>query len=196
MRAGDHLSDPLRSPRRSPMPAAPLERLKEAWTASAGTLEPAYRQRVFSHRLSQMTCGYRMMRAGLLFPETEDGLAPFQRTWNPDRRYVQNRNPGRSGYSNTERAPSKPRRAAIGLGRPGTRASAAEAEDPQFWANAPAPAPDYSSIHNVAQQRQGARTTSTRNAPSQSRRQEVLAGPFVAALRAGCRSDRCARVQT
>ena len=70
------------------MPSTTLELLKGAWTASAGTLEPAYRQRVFPDRLSQMQCESRLMRAGLLFPETEDGQAPFRRIWNPDMRYV------------------------------------------------------------------------------------------------------------
>ena len=70
------------------MPSPSLELLKGAWTASAGTLEPAYMQRVIPDRLSQMHCEYRMIRADLLFPETEDRLAPFQRTWNPDMRYV------------------------------------------------------------------------------------------------------------
>jgi hypothetical protein len=65
-----------------------LELLKCAWTASAGMLEPAYVQRVFPDRLVQMQCEYRLIRGGLLFPETEDGLAPFQRKWNPDLRYL------------------------------------------------------------------------------------------------------------
>lgn len=65
-----------------------LELLKGAWTASAGTLEPAYIQKVFPDRLTQMQCEYRMIRAGLLFPEAEDGLAPFQRKWNPNIRYL------------------------------------------------------------------------------------------------------------
>ncbi len=65
-----------------------LELLKGAWTASAGTIEPAYIQSVFPDRLIQMQCEYRMIRGGLLFPETEDGLAPFQRKWNPQMRYL------------------------------------------------------------------------------------------------------------
>ena len=61
-------------------------------------------QRVFPDRLSQMQCEYHMMRAGLLFPETEDGLAPFQRKWNPDMRYV----PKWESWSvDTEKAPSE-----------------------------------------------------------------------------------------
>jgi hypothetical protein len=70
------------------MPSTTLDLLKGAWTASAGTLTPAYLQRVFPDRLTQMQGEYRLIRAGLLFPETEDGLAPFQRKWNPLMRYV------------------------------------------------------------------------------------------------------------
>jgi hypothetical protein len=51
-------------------------------------LEPAYVQRVFPDRLVQMQCEYRLIRGGLLFPETEDGLAPFQRKWDPLMRYL------------------------------------------------------------------------------------------------------------
>jgi hypothetical protein len=70
------------------MPTNTLELLKSAWTASAGTLKPAYIQKVFPDHLTQMQCEYRMIRGGLLFPEAEDGLAPFQRKWNPDIRYL------------------------------------------------------------------------------------------------------------
>jgi hypothetical protein len=65
-----------------------LELLKSAWTASAGMFEPAYVQNVFPDRLVQMQCEYRLIRGGLLFPETEDGLAPFQRKWDPLMRYL------------------------------------------------------------------------------------------------------------
>ena len=65
-----------------------LELLKSAWTAHVGMLEPAYVQRVFPDRLVQMQCEYRLIRGGLLFPETEDGLAPFQRKWDPLMRYL------------------------------------------------------------------------------------------------------------
>ena len=70
------------------MPAQTLELLKAAWAASAGMEEPAYLQSVFPDRLVQMQCEYRMIRGGLLFPETEDGLALFQRKWNPLMRYL------------------------------------------------------------------------------------------------------------
>lgn len=65
-----------------------LELLKSAWIASAGMLEPAYVQSVFPDSLVQMQCKYRLIRGGLLFPETEDGLAPFQRKWDPLMRYL------------------------------------------------------------------------------------------------------------
>ena len=70
------------------MPTTTLDILKGAWAASAGMLEPAYMQSVFPDHLSQMQCEYRMIRAGLLFPEIEDGLAPFQRKWDPRMRYL------------------------------------------------------------------------------------------------------------
>lgn len=70
------------------MSTTTLDLLKAAWIASAGPLEPAYMQSVFPDRLSQIQCEFRMIRAGLLVPETEDGLAPFQRKWDPDMRYV------------------------------------------------------------------------------------------------------------
>jgi len=65
-----------------------LDLLKGAWAASAGMLEPAYLQSVFPDHLTQMQGEYRLIRGGLLFPETEDGLAPFQRKWNPLMRYL------------------------------------------------------------------------------------------------------------
>ena len=65
-----------------------LELLQSAWIVSAGMFEPAYVQSVFPDRLVQMQCEYRMIRGGLLFPETEDGLAPFQRKWDPLMRYL------------------------------------------------------------------------------------------------------------
>jgi hypothetical protein len=46
------------------MPTQTLALLKGAWTVRAGTLEPAYLQRVFPDRLSQMQWGYRVIRAG------------------------------------------------------------------------------------------------------------------------------------
>lgn len=65
-----------------------LELLQSAWIVSAGMFEPAYVQSVFPDRLVQMQCEYRLIRGGLLFPETEDGLAPFQRKWDPLMRYL------------------------------------------------------------------------------------------------------------